>query len=74
MRGMRRIHANTADLMAIDVEDVDLVFFLKNLDLEFQRQNEGRRLGAALVARIGKVYPGELSVAALLYDFRGLRG
>ena len=50
------------------------MLLLKNLDVEFQPQDEGRRLGAALVSRIGEIDPRELSLATPLYDFRRLRG
>src|ERR1700682_38547 len=71
---MRSIEANAANLMTVNVEDRDLVLLLKNLDLEFQRQNEGWGLGAALVSRIGEIDPRKLSIAPLLYDFSCLRG
>src|SRR5262249_55255727 len=59
--------------MAVDIEDQDLVLPLDDLDLEFDREKEGRRLGSALVSRIGKIDSGELRVAALLHDLRRSR-
>src|SRR6516225_1518552 len=70
LRRMCSIETNAPHLMSVNIEDQDLILLLDDLDLEFDRQKKRRRLGAALVSRIGEIYASELRIAALLDDLR----
>ena len=71
MFGMRGVQAHTADLVIRVVEDGDLILVLQHLQPLLVREDIGRRMGRALVGRVGKIDAAERRFASLFHDGRG---